>query len=382
MIRKLFVITPEFPPASGGCARSSYELATGLVREGQKCDVIVVNESFKPDSKFTKDLNLSVISANPRKVIHILRIIINLRKLVSEDDVIHVYNVFLTPIVSLACFGKKVKIFATLNNYNWGCLNPIYYAQNSCKVCTISSRMNCSNYKKNIIFTLITPILNNVSGFFTFTNEMEKIYRLNGRKRKFFRVQNFLDKDLKIAHLDKVKLKNNAKKKNRIAYIGSLDDRKGIDLFLQTSTRIIGDTDIFVCTTDDYRNYEKEYPNVIFKKFSVSNKAEYKDFLTNLDLLVHPCRWNEPFARVWIEASAYGCAILTSRLTGHSEILGDAAAYFDNDSANDLTCKINDLMMNSNRLEAYKIRSFEWYSNLKSNDDIVATIVDSYWYND
>lgn len=370
-INKVSIVTPEFPPFSGGCSRSTEFLASQLTSTGKEVRVIVVNSNYTLEKKETP-YNIKIISGNPRKLLYFLYIIFNIRKYTKDYSIIHVYNVFLIPFVQLANIGRKIRIYATLNNYNWGCLNPIYYAHEKCSTCNFASRIKCSSLLRNIIFSIVQTNLNKIKKYFVFSGAMAKIYSLSGMNLNFSRIQNFKPKKIQSSQ----KLKKSGKV--NIAYIGSQDSRKGYDLFISLSKKLHRKANFYVCSIDYSIEEQTTYPFIKFLSFNTKNQLSYEKFYSNLDILVHPCRWNEPFARVWMEAASYKSAIITSDNQSHVEILSDNVIYFNNGSLNDLISKVSILLSNRDLLTTFQTKAFEWYENLIDNDEIVSDIQKSY----
>ena len=114
-----------------------------------------------------------------------------------------------------------------------------------------------------------------------------------------------------------------------IAFIGSLRHRKGIDVFLRAAARLAGqhpaahfviaggtDTEIAALTRDLVP--DRLAPRLHFLGFV----ADVRPVLWGADILAMLSRC-EPFARVNLEASAAGCAVVATAVDGNLEIFED-----------------------------------------------------------
>ena len=114
-----------------------------------------------------------------------------------------------------------------------------------------------------------------------------------------------------------------------IAFIGSPSHRKGIDLFLHAAIRLAdshpaahfviaggSDTEIAALARDVVP--ERLAPRVHFLGFV----ADVRPVLWGSDILAMLSRC-EPFARVNLEASAAGCAVVATAVDGNTEIFED-----------------------------------------------------------
>lgn len=130
------------------------------------------------------------------------------------------------------------------------------------------------------------------------------------------------------------------RKKNQIiGYMGRLSPEKGIELLIQA----------FVHSSFP-RNYVLQIAgdgNAQYKQSLIDNYAnsevrfvgqqDANTFLQNIDLLVVPSLWNEPFGRVVIEAYAAHCPVLLANNGGLAELQRDGISWaFSTDSPDEL----------------------------------------------
>lgn len=71
-------------------------------------------------------------------------------------------------------------------------------------------------------------------------------------------------------------------------------------------------------------------------------------------ILVVPSKWQEPFGIVALEGIACGCVVVGSRDGGLKDAIGSCGVTFPNDSVEDLTKVLADLLTNPNKFEIYK----------------------------
>ncbi len=80
--------------------------------------------------------------------------------------------------------------------------------------------------------------------------------------------------------------------------------------------------------------------------------AALGDLLNQVEILVVPSRWAEPFGIVALEGLACGCALVVSRLGGLPEAAGPAQAVFENDDVAGLRDRLAELLADPARRAA------------------------------
>ncbi len=91
-----------------------------------------------------------------------------------------------------------------------------------------------------------------------------------------------------------------------------------------------------------------------------------KVFLSMLDLLVVPSRWNEPFGRVVIEALALNIPVIVSRMGGLSELVSERYTIDVDNFIYSFRDVVNDIEVNGYRVEV--LENVKSYSRLISDE--------------
>ncbi len=165
------------------------------------------------------------------------------------------------------------------------------------------------------------------------------------------------------------------KKKNWITFVGKLNKAKGYDIFVKS-----------------IKNVLKKFPNWKAKiigdekreKIDLNHKnADLLGFLHHDDVLrvfknssiaVACSRWEEPFGRTSLEASANGCAVIITDKGGLPETITNAR-ILSNLSAESLTKEITNLIKNENlrkKLQELSIKNFYL------THEFVTSMIDNY----
>lgn len=125
----------------------------------------------------------------------------------------------------------------------------------------------------------------------------------------------------------------------RFGYLGRLHPTKGIELVLRSLVSHAGKSWELWIAGKGSPSYEAQLkesytlPNVRYVGF-----VRPEEFLANVDVLVVPSVWNEPFGMVVIEAYAHGVPVIGSARGGLAEIIenGQTGFLFDPDQLSSL----------------------------------------------
>ncbi len=164
-------------------------------------------------------------------------------------------------------------------------------------------------------------------------------------------------------------VKNSEKKSISLGYVGSLSPSKGIEFLLEKYQKLnLPNTELLIFGKGIKKEYEQdlkakyEQENIIFKGFM---KAE--QIYSQIDILIVPSLWNEPFGRIVSEANSYGIPVLVSNMGGLPElVINSKNGYiFDPDIDGDFEEKLALV------LEMYKNNKFEFDLNAFGFDEII-----------
>jgi glycosyltransferase involved in cell wall biosynthesis len=102
------------------------------------------------------------------------------------------------------------------------------------------------------------------------------------------------------------------KRKYPLAYLGRISKEKGVDFVLDECKK--WNLSIVVAGTGE--THEIDSLKKRFNKAVFLGSVEPNSFLKEVEVLVVPSKWNEPFGRVVAEAALNGCKVMISRQPG------------------------------------------------------------------
>ena len=212
--------------------------------------------------------------------------------------------------------------------------------------------------------------------------------------------QFILDRHLEYGYFNKSTLKtviynaNNTQKSNlisnnhksnriKIGYIGNLHPTKGVELLLEITTTYFSDScEVWVGGKGQsiYESYLKEKFSESYIHFLGFTEISY--FFSNIDILIVPSLWNEPFSRAVIEAYLYGVPVIGSNRGGIPEIINDrqTGVIFDPEDPNSLVNSIKLFLDNHTMIDDMRPNILE-KSKEFSPDRIVKKYLDIYHLN-
>lgn len=169
-------------------------------------------------------------------------------------------------------------------------------------------------------------------------------------------------------------IENNTKKDNKekiisFGYVGSLSPSKGIEFLLEKYQGLkLPNTELLIFGKGINREYEQnlkskyEQENIIFKGF-----MKPEQIYSQIDILIVPSLWNEPFGRIVPEANSYNIPVLVSNMGGLSELVtnGKNGYIFELNNNGDFEEKMRLI------LEMYKNSEFEFDLSAFGLDEIV-----------
>ncbi|HIC87371.1 MAG TPA: glycosyltransferase [Aquificae bacterium] len=357
MIRKVMIFNNLYAPyIIGGAEKSTQILAEGLLKCGLEVSVVTTcNKDYtdivngvkvyyvrvpnlywvyecKRQSKLKKPFWHLIDSYNPftGKIADILN--------KENPDIVHTNNLagFSVSVWKLIK-SRNIPIVHTLRDYYLLCPRAIMFnektlknCEKQCLVCKFYSfpKKLLSN-KVDAVVGVSKFILNKHLNFGYFKNALIKTYIYNP-----------------IVKRNNLPLNKNKSSKIRLGFVGLLSKQKGIEFLLEKFVNLnMENIELHIYgrgITPEYEKFLKDkfskYPNIFFHGFKKDEKEIYK----NIDILITPSLFNEPCARVVIEAMSYKIPVLASNKGSMSELIvpGKNGYIFDLEKSKDFRHKL------------------------------------------
>ena len=147
------------------------------------------------------------------------------------------------------------------------------------------------------------------------------VFISNWVKKRFFKDIEDIDNDKSELIYHSINKRKKKKKSNLITFVGKLNYAKGYDLYKTSLLKIL----------DRYPNWrglsigDESRRNIYInhkqhKELGFLNHKKTLEILDQSEIAIVPSRWEEPFGRVALEASACGCATIISKRGGLPEV--------------------------------------------------------------
>jgi len=381
-MRILLVNTLYYPYKFGGAERSVQALAENLVLSGLKVAVITLGEETKYFELngvciWSMQIQNKYWPFSGKKKSKVDKFMWHLKDVKNKDytkgiikiidsfkpNLIHTNNLsgFSINVWSIA---KKlnIKVIHTLRDYYLQCPSVTKYKNN--KVC-VNRCADC--YYLSIIKKKASRDIDCVVGVsdFILKDHMKEGYFLDSQKEVIYN-------GFQIEINEKPKEIVQEKDKIVFGFIGQISASKGIELLLESFNNLsqFDNWSLVIAgrINDDYKRQ-------LFEICS-SDKIEFLGFIDNdlfyenIDVLVVPSIWNEPFGRVILEGAIRGKTILGSETGGIPELLKNNQNFIFKPTSKELTTVLTSLLKNPKKLDTFKLD----YSFL-SQFDIQKTIL-------
>lgn len=337
---KIAIFNTLYHPNQVGGAEISVQLLTEeLVKQGVKVKVITTytkNEIKHLNSVEVEYVNTNNIYWAPkskmyksyvRPIWHFIDTynpfyLSKLKKILRDfdPDIIHTNNLSgFSTIVWKAAHQLEYKIVHTLRDYYLLCPRSNMYKNDrscnkQCNECLIYSfpRKKLSKYVSGVI---------GISNFI-----LQKHIKFG-----YFKTAHYRNSIANSVSNNRTKPTGTLSSKVVVfGYIGRLSQEKGIEILLQTILQL-PESDkwrLLIAGKGDsqFTNYLKV--NFQDDRIGFLGHIPPKAFFDKIDFLVVPSQWEEPFARVIIEAYSYGLNVIGSDVGGIAEILEDKRLLF------------------------------------------------------
>lgn len=245
-----------------------------------------------------------------------------------EEHLLHVINEFnpdlvhthsLTDVstrVWCAVKQKNIPLIHTLRDYDLLCTNSAMFRDGvACEKQDLKCKiMSCVKFKHHLLVDAVTAVgtevLNKhiVNGLFHHIPNSRRKVIWNPIKRNNIKIDNLIsfNKNVPI----------------RFGYLGRISPEKGVDSLLKAA-RIIKNMEFEILIagkiTDESLRLSKEAEDLPVKFVGFVNPI---DFLAEIDVLVVPSLWPEPFGRTVVESYEMGVPVLGSRAGAIPELIG------------------------------------------------------------
>jgi len=164
-------------------------------------------------------------------------------------------------------------------------------------------------------------------------------------------------------------------KKKWITFVGKLNKAKGYDIFVKSIKKIL----------DKYKNWraivigDEKRERIILKHKNASilgfkKHNEVINIFKKTSITVACSRWEEPFGRTSLEASANGCAVIITNKGGLPETVTDAKILKKLNEKNLSKC-VSNLITNSKLRKSLQSRSIK---NFYLTHEFVSKLIDDY----
>ena len=165
------------------------------------------------------------------------------------------------------------------------------------------------------------------------------------------------------------------KKKKWITFVGKLNKAKGYDVFVKSITKILDkykDWKAIVIGDEKREKIHLKHKNATILGFKKHN--EVINIFKKTSITVACSRWDEPFGRTSLEASANGCAVIITNKGGLPETVTDAKILQHLNEKN-LTRSISNLIQDNKTRKQLQQKSIQ---NFYLTHKFVSTKIDNY----
>ncbi|SFC75597.1 Glycosyltransferase involved in cell wall bisynthesis [Halobiforma haloterrestris] len=351
---RIAFVHPRFPSAEGtGATHSATQIVTGLADAGHEVCVYCTRSPDESVEQTEMELrHLSGNSSHPHTSTRLNKEIIARRDELREFDIVHSY---LTPLIpSIARIGKDsdVGTVVTLNAYGGTCAKNdlLYLDREQCQSKSTLKCLNCisrtgfggddNGYLYQTTSQLFSLRLVNagesrleyIDGFRAPSGHVRDNYvRFGYDLNKIETIPHPVDEQFLVPH------ESDFAEPYRILYVGSLAHHKGVQKLVPLVAALNTSGTQFELTVVGTGGLEEQMRSQA-ENYGVEHLIDFRGFVPNADLpavyashdcFIHPGIWEEPLARVYLEALATGTPIVTSEYGTIDEIVGDAGRLTD-----------------------------------------------------
>lgn len=364
MKRKIIIFNTLYPPQILGGAELSVQSIAESVNKEFEVTVVTSNDTNVRSDYYLKNVHVIKIPAfnlgyrsnrtknifgkilwnileiwNPLKEFYLYFIIDKIK-----PDLIHTNNlacisVYIWKVAKL----KKIPVVHTLRD-KWLLCSRHHMLKNlkSCKGrCLLCKILDLRKKKYSFYVDSVVGISN-----FILNEHVRYGYFPNSRKIIIHNGVNFSNKNVDFKRSE---IKT-------FGFLGSIADFKGIEVLLEAFSLLKENLKLFI-GGDVGNKFSKNLMNKYSSgKIKFLGRVSPDYFFTQIDILVVPSLFDEPFGRVVIESFQHGVPVLANKKGGLIELIkeGETGWFFDAENSRDLRLKILKICNTSNILNMKK----------------------------
>lgn len=364
-------VHPTWPGGEGtGAAHSATQIVTGLSDWGHSVTAYCL--APPPEGRTTVD-DVKLVPLSLDRFPHHSNTVLNaeLRERVAElgeHDVVHSYLPAAIPAITRVATATSAATVVTLNAYGGVCAkNDLLYrgrtqcsdnAPRKCVECIARASRGHGprHWAKRTAgrlgnLRLVRKGLSRIDSIDAFRapsgHVRENYAELGFPRAKIEVIPHPLDDSFDVEHA------SDFREPIRLLYVGYLEPQKGVDKLVPILSALRENgLDVRLTVVGD--GQERTAIEQQTKRAGVQQWIDVRGYVPNAelpkiyaahDVLIHPGIWEEPLARVYIEALATGTPIVTSEYGSIREIIGEGGVTVDG-SVEDFERAIADLVTN------------------------------------
>lgn len=331
-MRILIVNTYYYPEIVGGAEYSVKKLAEELKAQGNDVFVLCTGDQnyaefidgvkiirFKPFTPSRKSVghDLNAFTKLFRRFTDIYNIFNrkSLKKIIDNinPDVIHTNGLYsITPIIWKIAHENNIRVVHTLRDYYLICPLVDYSCEKSkhkCKyknnLCKLHKHINRINSK--YVDCVTAPSL------ITLNKVCNQNFFVDSKKIVIPNAIDYNQNSVERLYSDKVSQRN--KFEIKFIYLGTLSEKKGIkwllDSFNQFSLKNIN-VKLYIAGKGELENFIRKNKDNRIEFLGFLNEDKLNTVLKNMDVLICPSLWDEPFGRVVLDAYKNAMPVISS----------------------------------------------------------------------
>ena len=314
------IVTPRYPPAVAGGGEISVKLlADHLVARG---DSVTVYSFDGGDVDRVDGVSVRRFRALPHGLMEVSNtyaasVLRRRRAEISSLDVLHGYNVTLTPALGWLSSRIGVPSVATLNSYD-------FLPKSAFGVSADPPRRLYELLAMPTTGRLLRRVAARTDQFITLSDASKRVYREHGFERTpITTVPNMLDPSFDVPNVP------GDDETFDLLYVGSLIKEKGVEYLVRAMAELPSDIRLRVVGSGDRSSHLRSLAGDI----GVDDRIEFAGAIpyeavrrhyATADCFVHPGVWPEPFGRTILEAMQAGLPVVATDIGGPAEVVPQA----------------------------------------------------------